>query len=1034
MNVFGRKKDDKKDRLVFTRETLGVVMILFATLSLVCLITGDKVFSVPGAYIRAFLLGVFGYFSFAITAGLIFAGIYLVVDKKIGLIDKKAKIFVVLLVISVVFLIHSITAREISSLSYGEYLTRCYESGGDISACTFGGILVGLLGYWFSTILSNIGCYVVFGIFTAVFAYAFVKQTVDYNKKGGVSSTSMRTSAVKSEEVQAPSSSEIEETRDYPVSGVDFSNENPSPSSKQKLFVGDGASFALKSKREYKASENSSGLKVDSSSGGLGVARADGSFTKTYGEDMQSKLEYIKTPAKLDLGSKLGGKYGYDVYNRTPVAAQAQSISVSETIPTTSTEDKTSTDTINIPLFEHDESTENESEAAVHAADFADKYAVAESETEIGEFSSSDDGSFDSVAEVSTEVNENDGGKEESFMPFDLAFESSENKSEDVLPSEEDTIDETEDSSIIKDRRIRDIFRSETDESAESAQFGTSRGSFGREQSPIEEDVNVARTSLSGERTRGIDVFRSHETVNPERKVEPTEEEKPKKEKVIAPVNRKYFRPPFDLLSNYSSFNVEPENHEERMEIIKRTLESFHIIVEPENYIQGPTITRYELKMPAGIPVKKVLNFDSDLKMWLSAKDGVRIEAPIPGKNLVGVEVANTHKTTVGLRSVMEGVTKPFKEGSLMFALGKNIIGEAVFDDLSKGPHYLVAGTTGSGKSVCLNIMIVSMIMRYSPEQLRLILVDPKGNEFVPYEHLPHLLTDEIIKDPKRALSALNWAREEMERRYKVLEEAGGIRDIVAYNKSIENDNTKPLMPRIVIIVDELSNLMETCKKDMEPRIISIAQKARAVGIHLVLATQRPSVDVITGLLKANLPSRIALKVTNFADSSTILGGIGGAEKLLGNGDMLYKNSTMGDYERYQGAFISDNEINNIVSYIKEHNKAYFDDDLAEYLEKSEKNESEESNQNVGSIGITGNPENEELLKRALALAVVTGSVSISQLQRRFGIGYNRAGNIIDKMEKLRFISGSEGAKARRVFLTREGFEQQFGVPPENIE
>jgi S-DNA-T family DNA segregation ATPase FtsK/SpoIIIE len=364
-----------------------------------------------------------------------------------------------------------------------------------------------------------------------------------------------------------------------------------------------------------------------------------------------------------------------------------------------------------------------------------------------------------------------------------------------------------------------------------------------------------------------------------------------------------------------------------------------------------------------------------------------------------------------------------------MFALGKDLVGNPILDDLSKGPHYLVAGATGSGKSVCLNLMIVSLIMRYSPEDLRLILVDPKGVEFINYEHIPHLMIDEIITEPKKALSVLSWAYTEMERRFSVFRESGGglVVDIDSYNQVVASD-TVAKMPRIVIIIDELADLMETCKKDLESRIRAIAQKARAAGIHLVLATQRPSVDIITGTIKANLPSRIAFKVMNFNDSQTIVSEAG-AEKLLGNGDMLYKTARMSSTERYQGAYISSREVNSIVSYIKEKNTAYFDDELKEFLDKESRPKQEDS-YGESDGGDDANEVNEFFLK-ALWLAVNTETVSISQLQRRFQIGYSRAGGLVDKMERMGFVSPNEGSKARRVLLTREQFEERFGSMPD---
>jgi S-DNA-T family DNA segregation ATPase FtsK/SpoIIIE len=429
--------------------------------------------------------------------------------------------------------------------------------------------------------------------------------------------------------------------------------------------------------------------------------------------------------------------------------------------------------------------------------------------------------------------------------------------------------------------------------------------------------------------------------------------------------------------------------------------------------------------MPAGISVKNVLKYDDDLKMRLAAKDGVRIEAPIPGKNLVGIEVANSVKVTVGLKEVMEGLAgKNTKPTALMFAIGKDIVGNSISYDLAKGPHYLIAGATGSGKSVALHVMIVSMLMRYSPEELKLVLVDPKSVEFRKYEHIPHLLVDEIITEPKRALTLLQWAYDETNRRNEMFTECGGmISNIDDYNTQIANDKIAKL-PRIVFVIDELADLMEACKKDLEEKIRRIAAKSRSAGIHLVLATQRPSVDVITGTIKANLPSRIALKVMNFADSQTILGGAG-AEKLLGNGDMLYKDSSMADYERYQGAYISGREVTNIVNYIKEKNTAYFDDGVKEFLESQTNPKQEESFSENGGGEETG--EMNELMLRALWLAVNTQSVSISSLQRRFQIGYARAGGLVDKMEQMGFVSANEGSKARRVLLSKEEFLSRFG-------
>jgi S-DNA-T family DNA segregation ATPase FtsK/SpoIIIE len=487
------------------------------------------------------------------------------------------------------------------------------------------------------------------------------------------------------------------------------------------------------------------------------------------------------------------------------------------------------------------------------------------------------------------------------------------------------------------------------------------------------------------------------------------------------------------LLQKYEKSNIDSsEEHKTNMEIIKQTLSEFNIEAEPQSYVQGPTITRYEVMMPTGVSARKVLGCVDQLQMRLASASGVRVQAPIPGKNLVGIEVANAHPEKVGLREVLElaAAKGPSKPNSLMFALGKDIVGNPICDNLAKGPHYLVAGSTGAGKSVCLNAMIISLIMRYSPEELRLFLVDPKTVEFSAYKHLPHLMIDEIITSARKAKEMLKWAHVEMERRFKVLYDCDAIacRDIDDYNSRIASD-TVAKMPRIVIIIDELADLMmQENKKELEGEICSIAQKARAVGIHLVVATQRPSVDVVTGLIKTNLPSRIAFKTTSHTDSQTILDR-GGAEQLLGNGDMLYKNAQMPYTERYQGAFIDNFEVNNVVQYIIKNNQAYFDDELQEYLEKVSNPEPEPAPEEVRVVD--ENPENDATFLTALWFAITKTTVSISSLQRRFSFGFSRAGRIIDLMDRMGYLAPSEGGnKPRKVLLSAEEYLQKYGEAP----
>ena len=1026
MNSLGRNNADKGKNTssIFTKETLGVVFVLFATLLMVCLITRETVFSLPGQYVNAFLLGCFGYFAYAVVISLFVLGVCMIVGKKTMFYGKRKALLSLTLILLAV-LVHVITYSGGEGVTFGEYISNSYlYAGGGIATCTGGGFFASLIAYPIVKVLSVIGSYVVLSVLVALSGYALFN---DFKKGGRVSKpkreVKFNTSFVPTEDAQA------EEVKEYPIPGVQFPDIETKPA--QRLFVNNANDFEFKSKKELKNEDKSLGVKFESSTNGLNIASSGSSYSQIYGKEMQERLDYIKTPAKIDLEKTIKGfGGGVNVSNNIPpVNFSSQDISLSSPVKEEAVVEEQETA---IPLYEYDESVKTTPAVVDDALSRAETFSSGYAEIE-------------EIDENSLQVNE----AVESFIPLNNAI-----KDSVIEPVKEDYFVNDSLAEKVEERYDTD-FGVENDDASSDVDFGLQETKK-FEDDVVEEIVEPPVSQIRNERARGILFGSGFEGVEKtdseiddeifsdrgrgarlqrgqsvfENKSEPKVEAKIESEqKPPVPINREYFRPPFGLLEDYTvDSDLPQENHEERKSIIKQTLEEFHINAIPQGHVQGPSITRYEIMMPPGISVKKVLAYDDDLKMRLSARDGVRIEAPIPGKNLVGIEVANQVKITVGLKEVLEQLScKKEKEGSLTFAIGKDIVGSAISDNLAKGPHYLVAGATGSGKSVCLNVMIVSLIMRYSPEELRLILIDPKRVEFRIYEHIPHLMIDEIINEPKKVLATLTWAYEEMERRYKTFEDCGGlIVDIDSYNKNIASE-TVAKMPRIVIIIDELADLMETCKKDLEARIRQLAQKARSAGIHLVLATQRPSVDIITGTIKANLPSRIALKVMNYNDSQTILGEQG-AEKLLGNGDMLYKNSSMPGYERYQGAWISTREINNVVSYIKEHNKAYFDDGLKDFLEQAVNPKPEE---NVSVEGGGDGGENNELFVQALSLAVNSGTISISQLQRRFSIGYPRAGSLLDKMEMMGFVSGNEGSKARRVLLTREEFERRYGNVPD---
>ncbi len=446
---------------------------------------------------------------------------------------------------------------------------------------------------------------------------------------------------------------------------------------------------------------------------------------------------------------------------------------------------------------------------------------------------------------------------------------------------------------------------------------------------------------------------------------------------------------------------------------LQKTLASFGVEAKVTNITKGPTVTRYELTPSTGVKVSKIVNLSDDIALNLAAKS-IRIEAPIPGKAAVGIEVPNSVAESVLLREVIESDEFQNHKSKLAFALGKDAAGDIVVGDIAKMPHTLIAGSTGSGKSVCINSLIVSILYKAKPSEVKMILIDPKMVELSGYNGIPHLLIP-VVTDPKKAAGALNWAVQEMVNRYKLFAEKG-VKDIKGYNAIMEKEEGVKL-PQIVIIVDELADLMMVAPNDVEDAICRLAQMARAAGMYLVIATQRPSVDVITGIIKANIPSRIAFTVSSQVDSRTILD-MAGAEKLLGKGDMLYFPVGESKPHRIQGAFISENEIEKIVDEIKKNTdtESMYNEAVIQSIESGSSNNK------------TGDSDEQDdadpILNDAIDLVVDMGQASASMLQRRFKIGYSRAGRIVDQMEARGLISGYEGSKPRQVLISKAEWQE----------
>ena len=468
-------------------------------------------------------------------------------------------------------------------------------------------------------------------------------------------------------------------------------------------------------------------------------------------------------------------------------------------------------------------------------------------------------------------------------------------------------------------------------------------------------------------------------------------------------------------------------------ELLVETLASFGVHAEITDISRGPTVTRYELKPASGVRISKITNLADDIALNLAAVN-VRIEAPIPGKAAVGIEIPNTVKNSVSMREVVDSIDFKNQKSLLSAGLGKDIAGKTVFCDIAKMPHLLIAGTTGSGKSVCMNSIIVSILYRATPSEVKFLMIDPKKVEFSKYENIPHLLVP-VVTDPRKASGALGWAVSEMLNRYQKFSDTG-VRDIEGYNRYVSKHDGMEAMPKIVICIDELADLMMAAPKEVEDSICRLAQMARAAGMHLVIATQRPSVDVITGLIKANISSRIALTVSSAIDSRTILDS-GGAEKLLGMGDMLYSPIGSNKPLRVQGCYISDDEVEELCDFIKNQGESDYSEEIQKEIEsKAVQDKSSSKFTDDGESGENLDP----LFAEAVDVVLENGKASTSFLQRKLGVGYSRGSKIMDQMEEKHIIGPAEGAKPRKILINKQQWIQmqaQGGVDEytsENME
>ncbi len=595
-------------------------------------------------------------------------------------------------------------------------------------------------------------------------------------------------------------------------------------------------------------------------------------------------------------------------------------------------------------------------------------------------------------------------------------------KPEAYLPDEDDfaepvnviDMDEPIDDTPKVDPEIFERIKSEINQANEP-----SEPKFKKDEKPyVGEQVNLEEVYLDEDEQELIKKAAQSAELEVERvPVEEPKEEPVKKEKP------KYIFPPISLLSQAKK----PENEDITEELrtnankLVETLASFKVRTKIIDISRGPAITRYELQPEEGVRVRQIANLVDDIALNL-ASSGIRIEAPIPGKAAVGIEVPNKTRTVVGLREQLESPTFKEAKSRLTASLGVDVAGEPIYMDIAKMPHLLVAGATGQGKSVCINSIIVSMLYKATPEEVKLILIDPKKVEFVPYNGLPHLLVP-VVTDPKKAAGSLQWAVGEMERRYQLMESLG-VRDIYNFNMKTKDDPTYEYIPQVVIIIDELADLMMTAPDQVEDSICRLAQKARAAGMHLILGTQRPSVDVVTGLIKANIPSRISCKTTSQVDSRTILD-MAGAEKLIGRGDMLYAPVGAPKPMRVQGSFVHEDDVAKVTDFIRSKvGESEYDESVIEKIEQEAAKCGVKKGSGMPAGELDDDEDGDPMLGQAIELAVESGKISTSLIQRKLSLGYGRAAKLIDTMEKMGIVGAPEGNKPRQVLMSQAEYQE----------
>ena len=1081
-------KTNRKESELVTKESFSAVCALFAALALLIVCTGGLIFGEIGVSVCAFLTGVFGYTTYPLLLATLYLSVTSLIGKRL-VKNRKAGTCIVCALVCVLLLIHTVTTTFPWETQKVDYLANIFKMGEQFPVVTVAGWFGGLIVFAIASATTNIGAIIVFSaliVFFAYLAFVFAKKRGETAAKEV--KTEQSAPVVPNAPVEIPLSSEptqpqftkaqaIEPQNNYapqnvnpyaanlymqeaiqqrpgvslpdegqavskdakPVqekSGGAFSpfgtaqsmrnlqaeEQNTYNNSREFLF---GASPAENYQRNLIFDPNASVNKrppVDPTQ----VPPINSGFAPSYSDAYQSSVNAgtVDRPTKIftDRSNDTYSLNTYETKRETPIEPIApispQPVRPVEPMPTIPEQP------VSYPTFETRTARE-ESVESVERIERVERVEIEDRETRSFEISprqeeetgagtpiTNDEYRRHDYMDLFSPSNPNVYGNDGVGRQFSEEFTRRETERETLdIPESRESIEPIrEDPRIFEEERGNnragiDIFdedeeeenpyalRSDFDESRGGRDFDTSRG--------FEEK---SRESVAPK------------TSEPASNPAPTPPPKPR-------IIRPYARPNID---DFDCRDVEPSQNFQEMEETKEniiaTLEDFNITgATIASVTNGPTVTRYNVALPRSVKPQKVVALDQSIALSLHSS-GVNIY-PNYEDGVVSIEVPNKDRQFVQLGCMLTGDTfVNAKPSSLMFAMGKDVGNRKIYGDISKMIHLLVAGSSGSGKSVFLGSLIVSMIYKYSPEELRLILIDPKKTEFVLYNNLPHLMINEIITDVNKAVQSLNWAIGEMNRRYTLFEQMSRsgtyVVNLDGYNSHLENKADR--LPKIVIIIDELADLMLAAKKEIEDRIQNLTQKARAAGIHLIVATQRPSTDVITGVIKSNLATRIAFAVATDVDSRVILDQ-SGAQNLLGKGDFLYTMQGINTPVRVQSAFISSEDSQRVVNYIKANNEAYYDETATAYINNTR------SGGDGGSGFGGGGDEIEPVYIDALRYVILSGSASISMIQRKCSVGYNKAGKIVEWMEDMGYISSFDGAKARKVLITKEEFESKYG-------